>query len=149
MKKTFSTRLADDGAFELPFDVRAAYGQARPPVKMTVRGRTFRTRVMVYGGKYYLGLYKAVLAEEKLRGGETIEVTVEPDATPRRVTPPRELAAAVKRNAAARTGWNAMSFTRKREFAEAIRQAKKPETRERRVAQAIAALVGAAKKKKA
>jgi hypothetical protein len=149
MKKTFSARLREDGAFELPFDVRATYGEARPPVKMTVRGRTYRTRVMVYGGKYYLGLWKAVLAEEKLRGGETIAVTLEPDRAPRRVTPPSELAAALKRNAAARTGWKAMSFTRKREWAEAIREAKKPETCERRVAQAIAALVAAAEKKKA
>lgn len=37
-----------------------------------------------------------------------------------------------------------MSFTHKREWAEAIRDAKKPETRERRVAQALAALVAKA-----
>lgn len=39
-----------------------------------------------------------------------------------------------------------MSFTHKREWAEAIADAKKPETREKRVAQAIAALVEKAKK---
>jgi hypothetical protein len=149
MKKTFLARLREDGAFELPFDVRALYGRARPAVKMTVRGRTYRTRVAVYGGRYYLGLWKAVLAEEKLQGGETIEVTLEPDAAPRRVTPPKELAAALKQNTAARTGWQAMSFTRKREWAEAVREAKKLDTRRRRVAQAIQALVAAAEKKKA
>jgi hypothetical protein len=150
MKQTFSVTLRDDGAFELPIDVRAIYGEARPAVKLTVFGETFRTRVMVYGGKSYLGLWKAVLERQKLRGGETLEVTLEPDGRPRTVTPPKELAAALKKNAAARAGWDAMSFTHKREWAEAIADAKKPETRERRLAQAIEALVakaGAAQKK--
>jgi hypothetical protein len=150
MKQRFSVTLRDDGAFELPIDVRAIYGEARPAVKMTVCGETFRTRVMVYGGKYYLALWKAVLEREKPRGGERLDVILEPDRAARTVTPPKELAAALKKNAAARAGWEAMSFTHKREWAEAIRDAKKPETRERRVAQALAALVAkaaAAKKK--
>src|SRR5262249_34271244 len=147
MKQTFSVKLREDGVFELPIDVRAIYGEARPAVKMSVCGQTFRTRVMVYGGKYYLGLWKAVLAEQKLHGGETLEVTLEPDLAPRTVRPPKELAAAMKKNAAARAGWEAMSFTHKREWAKAIREAKKPETRERRVAQAIAALVAKAQPK--
>jgi hypothetical protein len=150
MKQTFSVTLRADGGFELPIDVRAIYGEARPAVKMRVCGETFRTRVMVYGGKYYLGLWKALRERQKLRTGDTLEVSLEPDDTPRTVTPPKELAAALKKNAAARAGWEAMSFTHKREWAEAIADAKKPETRERRLAQAIEALVakaGAAPKK--
>jgi hypothetical protein len=141
MKQTFSVTLREDGSFELPIDVRALYGEARPAVKMTVCGQTFRTRVMVYGGKSYLGLWKALREQQQLRGGETLEVTIEPDRAPRAVTPPKELAAALKKSATARAGWAAMSFTHKREWAEAIREAKKPETRERRVAKAVAALV--------
>ena len=147
MKQSFSVKLRDDGVFELPLDVRALYGEARPAVKMTVCGQTFRTRVSVYGGKYYLGLWKAVLEEQKLCGGETLEVTLEPDTEPRTVRPPKEPAAAMKKDAAARAGWESLSFTHKREWAEAIREAKKPQTRERRVAQAVAALVSRAQKK--
>lgn len=141
MKQTFSAALGRNGAFELPIDVRAIYGEARPAVKMTLLGRTFRTRVAVYGGKYYLGVWKAVREEHGLREGQQVEVSIEPDRTPRTVQPPAELAAALKKNAAARAGWQAMSYTHQREWAAAIRDAKKPETRERRVAQAIAALV--------
>ena len=150
MKQSFSVKLRPDGGFELPLDIREIYGEARPAVKMTVCGQTFRTRVMVYGGKYYLGLVQAVLKEQGLRGGESLDVTLEPDKAPRTVAPPRELAPALKKNAAARAGWEAMSFTHKREWAESIRDAQKAETRERRVAQAIEALVaraGAARKK--
>jgi hypothetical protein len=141
MKQTFSVTLRPDGSFELPIDVRALYGEARPAVKMTILGETHRTRVMVYGGKYLLGLWKRVVEQHGLRGGERLEVTLEPDTAPRTVTPPKELAAALKKNAKARAGWQAMSFTHRREWAEAIRDAKKPETRKRRVAQAVAALV--------
>jgi hypothetical protein len=141
MGQTFSVTLRKDGSFELPIDVKAVYGEARPAVKMTIFGRTYRTRVMVYGGKPYLALWKAVREEEKLAGGEKVKVTLEADTKKRTVTPPKELLAALKKNAQARAGWTAMSFTHKREWAEAIRDAKKAETRDKRVAQAIAALV--------
>src|SRR5579859_4117464 len=140
MKQTFSVTLKEDGSFELPVDVKALYGEARPAVKMTILGETYRTRVMVYGKKSYLGLWKAVRDQHGVRGGETVKVTLEPDTKKRTVTPPKELSAALKKNAAARAGWAKMSFTHKREWAESVRDAKKAETRERRVAQAIAAL---------
>jgi hypothetical protein len=148
MKQSFRVQLGEDGAFELPIDVRAIYGQARPAVKMTVFGTTHRTRVMVYGGKYFLGLWKAVLDAKQLRGGEKLDVTIESDTAPRTVRPPKQLVDAMKKNAAARAGWDALSFTHKREWASAIADAKKPETRERRVAQAVTALVAAAAKTK-
>jgi hypothetical protein len=146
MKHTFSAKLIDDGAFEVPLDVRKIFGEARPAVKITFLGQTFRTRVAVYGGKYVLGIWKGVREKLGLEDGQTIEVTLEPDDAPRTVAPPKELAAAMKKNAAARAGWEAMSFTHKREWATAIADAKKPETREKRVAQAIEALVAKAAK---
>ncbi len=145
-KQTFTVTLRDDGAFEVPLDVRAIYGEARPALKMTLCGETHPTRVMVYGGKPMLGIWKAVLAKHGLRGGQKLEITLEPDTAERKIEPPKELAAKLKRNAAARAGWAAMSYTHQREWAQAIADAKKPETRERRVAQAIAALVARGKK---
>jgi hypothetical protein len=148
MKKTFTVTLNEDVNIEVPFDVKETYGEARPAVKMTVLGQTFKTRIAVYGGKSLLGLWKAVRDEHGLRAGQKLEVTLEPDREPRTVTPPKELAAAMKKNAAARAGWKALSFTHQREWAEAISDAKRPETREKRVAQAIAAMAEKAKKKR-
>jgi hypothetical protein len=141
MKQTFTAVLGKNGSFELPFDVRAAYGEARPAEKLTLLGQSFRTRVMVYGKKSFLGVWKAVRDQHGLVEGQRVEVSVEPDRAPRTVAPPKELAAALKKNATARVGWRAMSFTHKREWATAIADAKKPETRRKRVAQAIDALV--------
>src|SRR5262245_8295897 len=104
MRHKFRVTIDPKGAFEVPLDVRAIYGHARPAVKMTTWGKTYRTRIMVYGGKYYLGLWKAVRDAHGLRGGETFDVTIEPDSGPRTVTPPKELAAALKRNPTARAG---------------------------------------------
>jgi Bacteriocin-protection, YdeI or OmpD-Associated/Domain of unknown function (DUF1905) len=146
MKHTFSVTLSD-GAFEVPLDVRAIFGEARPAVKMTFCGETYRTRVAVYGGKYICGIWKAELEKHGLRDGKKLEVTLEPDTEPRKVEPPKELAAVLKKNAAARAGWEAMSFTHQREWAQAIADAKKPETREKRIAQATRALTARARAK--
>jgi uncharacterized protein YdeI (YjbR/CyaY-like superfamily) len=68
-------------------------------------------------------------------------VVVELDDAPRMVTPPKELAAVFAKDAKARAAWDALSFTHKREHAEAIEDAKKPETRARRIAACITMLV--------
>lgn len=147
MKKTFRAKLRRDGAFVVPLDVRAIFGEARPAVRMTIRKRTYKTRVMVYGGKYFLALWKAVLAEEKLRGGETLSVTIEGDAAPRTVKTPPALARALRKDARAKAGWASMSYTHKKEWANSIREAKKPETKARRVAQALKACAARAKRR--
>jgi hypothetical protein len=144
LKRTFTVSLREDASFEVPFDVRATYGEARPAVKMTTLGESFRTRVMVYGGKYFLGLWKDVRERHGLRQGQKIEVSIEPDRQERKVEPPAALAAALKSNPVARAGWKALSFTHQREWAEAINDAKKAETRERRVAQAVEAALARA-----
>jgi hypothetical protein len=141
MKQTF-TAILRDGGVEVPFDVKAVFGQARAPVKMTFCGETHRNRVMVYGGKYVLGIWKAVLAKHRLEDGQPLEVTLEPDAAPRTIEVPRELAKHAK-------AWAALSYTHQREWANAIADAKKPETRARRVAQALEALTPAARPSKA
>src|SRR3954449_11969140 len=53
----------------LPFDGKAAFGEARAPVRGTVGGTALRTRLAVYGGTTYLGLTKAFLAEAGLALG--------------------------------------------------------------------------------
>jgi len=147
MKRTFTATL-HDGAVEVPFDVKEAFGQARAPVRMTFLGETHRNRVAVYGGKYLLGIWKHVLAKHGLADGQKLEVALEPDDEPRTIEPPKELAAALAKNAKARAGWEALSYTHQREWANAIADAKKPETKKKRVAAAIEALVEKANKAK-
>jgi hypothetical protein len=147
----FRTTLAKDpkdgeiALIEVLGDVRAVFGKARPAVVATLGTYAFRTTVMVYGGKSYVGVRKSHREAGKLAPGQSVSVVIELDDAPRTVAPPKELASAMKKDAKARAAWNALSFTHKREHAEAIEDAKKPETRARRVEKAIAML----KKKRA
>ena len=50
---------AERPVVELPFDAKERFGQARAPVRETVRGANFRTTVAVYAGRYHLGLNEA------------------------------------------------------------------------------------------
>ena len=70
-------------------------------------------------------------------------MTVEVDTAPRTVEVPDDLAAALDASPGAAAAWAALSFSRQRQHAEAVLAAKKPETRERRVATTVAALTGA------
>jgi hypothetical protein len=131
--------LATDGGgarVEVPLDVPALFGSARPPVLVTVNGHAVRTRIAVYGGRYYIGLSKAVRAAAGVAPGDTIELDVEPDEAPREVELPPELAAALA-DPELRAFYDGLSFTHRREYAEWIAEAKKEETRRRRAERAV------------
>jgi hypothetical protein len=147
MKHTFTATLRE-GAIEVPLDIKAIFGEARPPVKMTFCGETYQNRVAVYGGNYVLGIWKKVLEQHALTDGKQIEVTIERDDAPRTITPPKDLAAALAKNAKARAGWDAMSFTHQREWARSIDDAKAAATKQRRITRAIEAMVAKSAAKK-
>jgi hypothetical protein len=122
---------------EMPFDVRAEYGQARPPVRGTVNGHPFRTTVAVYGGKSYIGFRREIRESAGIAPGDTVEIQLERDDAPREVAVPDDLAEALTAKAGLREAFDRMSFTHRREYAEAIEGAKRPETRARRVQLAV------------
>jgi hypothetical protein len=117
----------------VPFDVREAYGQARPPVRGTVNGHPFRTTVAVYDGVPYLGFRREVREAAGIELGQTVAIELQRDDDPRVVEPPAELAAALAGDPEAAAAWERLSFTHQREHAEAIEEAKREETRVRRV----------------
>jgi hypothetical protein len=78
-------REGDDGghALEVPFDVRAVFGEARPPVRGTVNGTPFSTRIAVYGGKYYLGFNQKIRDAAGIGDGDLLTIELERDDTRR------------------------------------------------------------------
>src|SRR5262249_22082103 len=146
--KRFHARLGAEGHnlfFEVPFDVKKEFGKARPPVKVSVNGYGYRSTVSVYGGKYYLPVRRERREEAGVKAGDIVQVSVALDTEVRTVTPPKELAAAFKKNSLARERWERLSYTHKKEHANAILEAKKPETRARRVEKALAMLASKAR----
>lgn len=130
-------RHGSAGFIELPFDPRETFGKVRAPVKVTVNGYTFRTTIAAMGGPPCIGIRTSYREAAGLEGGEKIEVRVALDEEERVVTPPADLVKALKAAPPAWDRWRESSYTHQREHAEAVEDAKKPETRARRVAKAV------------
>jgi Bacteriocin-protection, YdeI or OmpD-Associated/Domain of unknown function (DUF1905) len=118
---------------EVPFDVKEAYGTARPKVKATVNHVTLRTTVSVYGGRSYVGFRKEIQEAAGIRIGDRIRVRIEPDVEPREIEVPDDLARALGKDRAAGQAFERLSYTHRKEYVQWVVEAKKPETRQRRV----------------
>ena len=116
---------------------RIGEGAKRFPVVATINGYTWRTTVMRMDGEFLVGLNKEVRAGAGAEAGDTVEVAIELDTAPREVEIPEALASALANAPEALTAFEALSFTHRKEYARAIADAKRPETRDRRVAQTI------------
>lgn len=124
-------------SIRLPFDPREVFGKARPPVKVTINGHTYRSTVANMGGGPFIPFRQSNRDAAGVSQPGPVEVSVELDAEKREVTPPEDLLAALQANAAAWTGWQRLSFTHQREHVEAIEGAKRPETRDKRIKLAV------------
>ena len=129
-------------AVVVPADVAAAMGgRARIPVAGTINGVAFRGSTMPMGdGRHCVGFRKETRAQAGgVEVGDAVAIEIDRDDAPRTVDVPDDLAAALAAQPGARAAFDAMSFTHRREWAEAVAGAKRPETRARRIAQAVAA----------
>lgn len=143
----FTAQLQATGGTTTGFAVPEAVveglgGGRRPKVLATVAGHTWRTSIAAMGGQFWLGVSAAVREAAGVAAGETHEVTVELDTAPRTVEVPPDLAAALAGDPTAAAAWEALSHSHRRAHVEAVLAAKKPETRERRVASTLAKLRG-------
>ena len=126
----------------IPFDVEKVFGtRARVPVRGTINGFPFRSSIFPMGGGcHFMAVNKATREGAKAKAGDTISVRMERDEEPRVITPPQDFARALKASKPAQAAWEKLSYTHQKEHAKAIEEAKKPETRARRIEKAIAQL---------
>ena len=139
-KRTYKTTLVlteDTNYVPVPFDPKEVFGKVRAPVSVTLNGYTFRSTIFSMGGCMCIPLRRSNREAAKLVGNETLEVTLALDTAPRVVEPPKDLVKALKAVPAAWAKWQALSYTHQREHVEAIDGAKQPETRVRRIANAV------------
>ena len=122
---------------DLPFDAKERFGKARAPVRGSVNGAEFRTTVAVYGGVHLIGFNKDVRERAGIAIGDEVDVRLERDDEPRTVDIPPPLAAALEEDGEAKAAFEGLSYTHRREYAEWIAEAKREETRVRRVAKAV------------
>jgi hypothetical protein len=121
---------------EIPLDVPALFGAKRAPVRGTVNGAPFRSRVAVYGGRFLLGLNRELREAAGVGGpGDTVTVELELDDEPRTVEVPDDLRVALDDEL--RSFFESLSYTHRREYVRWIEEAKREETRRRRIARAV------------
>jgi hypothetical protein len=123
----------------IPRDVIEKLGlKGRPKVQSVIAGHPYRGSLMPTGdGGFGLGVLKAIQQSAGVTRGDTITVELDLDTAPRVIEPPEDLARAMAKDKKATAAWEKLSYTSKREIALSLQEAKKPETRERRLSSTL------------
>ncbi|MBI4900991.1 MAG: DUF1905 domain-containing protein [Actinobacteria bacterium] len=133
---TFTTTLPLTGnnvGIEVPEDVVLGFGVGkRVPVIVTIAGYSYPSTVAVMGGRYLVPVASEHRQAAGVAGGETHEVTLTLDTTPRDTPVPDDLAEALAAAGLAER-FAALAPSHRKEHVRAVSEAKAPATRQRRI----------------
>jgi hypothetical protein len=122
----------------VPDEVVAALGPGRrPAVRVTVNGYTYRTSVASMNGTFMCSVSAEVREKAAVGGGDEVDVEIELDTEPREVTVPADFREALGRDPQASRFFDGLSFSHKSAYVLWIESAKKDETRQRRIPEAV------------
>ncbi|TPV50105.1 DUF1905 domain-containing protein [Pseudarthrobacter phenanthrenivorans] len=141
----FTTTIQGNGGtttgIVVPGHVVEALGAGRrPPVVVTIHGKSYRSSIAVMGGQNLISLSAHNREFTGVTAGETVDVEVELDTQPRIVEVPDDLAAAMAAEPVAQQFYATLSYSAQRRCVEPLGEAKTPETRARRIAKVVADL---------
>jgi hypothetical protein len=142
---TFRAVIEDAGGggmfVRVPFDVEAVFGKKRVPVQATIDGQPYRGTLVRMGEPcHMLPVLKEIRARIGKTAGDEVEITLQEDTAPRVVEIPPDLGAALAKNPSAQAAFQKLAYTHQREYVNWILEAKRPETRQRRVVQTVTKL---------
>lgn len=112
-------------------------GGKRAPVMVTIGEQSARLRLAVMDGRNCIGISKANRAALGVEIGDTVSAVVSLDEAPREVELPPELAEALAADPEVKERFDAMASSHRKEFARWVGEAKREETRARRVAETL------------
>ncbi|MEV6278404.1 YdeI/OmpD-associated family protein [Nocardia sp. NPDC051832] len=118
--------------------IAALGGGGRIKVQATFDDIAYRGSITNMGAGPCLGMLKGIRDEIGKGPGDAVVVTVAPDTAARTVVVPEDLAIALE-TAGVRAGFDQLSYTDRRQLVAAITEAKRPDTRVRRIEKAVAA----------
>jgi hypothetical protein len=131
----------ESAAMKPPFDVPTVFGtKARVPVRGTINGAPFRSSLCNMGTGHFMVVNKELRATANCKAGDTVNVVLQRDRDERVIEAPAEIKKALARNKTAQATWDSLSFTHKKEWARAITEAKREDTRQARLAKMLAVL---------
>src|SRR5687767_3358646 len=97
----------------------------RPAVQVRIGGHSYRSTVATMGGRFLIPLSAENRAAAGVAAGDEVDVELELDSAPRKVSVPADLAAALDNEPAAKKFFEGLSFSQQRWFVEPIEAAKK------------------------
>lgn len=116
-----------------PFDVKELFGVAgRVPITALIDGLDYRGSLVTYGGPHLLLILTAIREKLGKQPGDTVHVRLELDEAERLVELDQDVAGSLV-GAGLMEAFRGMSYSHQREYAQWISDAKKPETRQRRI----------------
>jgi hypothetical protein len=124
---------------DFPYDLKEIYGKGNlVPVKVTFDGRVhYQGSLAKMGGEHAMILLRNdVYAELNKKPGDKVKIKVELDTNKRKIELAKDEKEALKK-AGLLDKFTKMAFTHQREYHQWIEEAKKPETRARRIEQMI------------
>jgi bifunctional DNA-binding transcriptional regulator/antitoxin component of YhaV-PrlF toxin-antitoxin module len=121
-------------AFTCPFSVPEVFGtKARIPVKITVDGHTFRSSLAPMSGQHMMVFNMEMRQKTGYKAGDTIHIILEKDTEPRVIEIPQDVTNVLKTSKTAYDLFMKYSYSHKKEVMDWINEAKKPDTRKRRI----------------
>jgi len=127
------------------FDPELIFGtKARVPVVITIDGIKFKRFIARYAGELMM-VFNAELREKTgYKAGDRVHMLIERDFEPRVVELPPDVESAIQQ-AGAMDIWQSWSYSHQNEDMAWINEAKKPETREKRIAKLVGVLTSKGK----
>jgi hypothetical protein len=121
-------------------DVVRWFGRkSRVPVQATINGYAYRSSLSPMGGCHILPVNAEVRKGANVKAGDKVLLRLREDTAERTVEVPDDLAKALAA-AHVQAAFDAMSFTHRKEWVKAVLDAKRPETRVKRIASCVSAL---------
>ncbi len=143
MKTTFDTKLQGSGnntGIRVPEENIAELGDSkRPPVNVAVNGFKYKSTVAVMGGNFMISFPKANREATGLKAGDDIKVVLELDEGVREVDMPQTLKVALATENLTEV-FARLAYSKRKEFARQVNDAKAEDTRNRRIEKIVALL---------
>jgi len=121
-------------------DTQKVFGsKGRIPVVITIDGQKFRRNLAKYAGELMMVFNKEMRDATGYKAGDKIKLTIERDFEPRQVELPEDVKAALE-STGLLDKWQKWSYSHQKEDIAWIEEAKRPETRSRRIEKLISVL---------
>jgi hypothetical protein len=139
---TFQAVIVDaggGGAFvRIPFDVEKTFGKKRVPISALIEGIPYRGTLVRMGEPHHILIILKEIRNAIGKGiGDTIEIRLHEDTKPRVIEIPEDLQNAFENAPRAWRAFNQLSYSHKKEHVLAILEAKRDDTRKKRITKTI------------